>query len=351
MSSNASESRRKPGGANAPSEPVCNGKKLSQWLRRLDTAATDADQKMAADAIRSIGKPAIPFLLVALRQGGRHAQRAYNAFSVLGAEAVSAVDEIRRDPGPTPYFAGAALGAIGGPALEALETFLTHPDAMVRNAGAVGLSEGLSCEKFQPSDVRSFLPQLLKNLGDEHSSVRASTASLIGAIGADPSICVPALADLLHDHAHVVIATAAQALCRFGPAAAGALAPLLELQRTADAVIRQEILKAIARTAQPELYEVIKAALTDDAFGVRLAALDGLGYFPKHVSEVVPILIEVLERSDQAEMKWNALWALGRLGPLARAALPTVRKLLDNPNQAGGEETVRNTIGRIERSA
>ncbi|MCI0744468.1 MAG: HEAT repeat domain-containing protein [Verrucomicrobia subdivision 3 bacterium] len=331
----------------ASNEPSAYGKKLSHWLRRIDVSATDTDHHLAEAAIREIGQAAIPILLEALRRGGRDAQRAARAFRVLGPEAASAVAEIQSNPGPVPTFAGSALAGIGRQAFEALASFVTHPDPMVRSAGAEGLSDLALKKQIAPDEARGVLPQLAQNTQHIHPQVRARSASALGAFATEPDLCVPALTLLLDDDDDLVRFSASQALGRFGKAASAALPKLIAGARSPSGPERVACVTAIGQLGLSEGYEAVLAALDDEDILVRAASVNGLGFFPEHSAEVVPVLVGALE-GESRTLRWNALWALGRLGPLAKGALPAIRKWTDRPNEVGGEAILRRAIEQIE---
>jgi len=267
----------------------------------------------------------------------------------LGPEAASAVAEIQANPGPEPTFAGLALAGIGIAAFDALACFLLHSLPMVRSAGAEGFSQMLLDKQITPEQAERVLPQLLKNTRDTHQHVRARSASALGAIATQPATCVPALIVLLDDDSDLVRFSAAQALGRFGKAAWAALPKLIARARSPYGPERVACVESIAQLGLSKGYETILAALDDKDILVRVAAVNGLGSFPERSAEVVPILVGVMER-ESTTLKWNALWALGRLGPLAQGALPAIRKWSDRPNEVGGEAILRKAIEQIEQT-
>jgi HEAT repeat protein len=158
---------------------------------------------------------------------------------------------------------------------------------------------------------------------------------------------VPALIANLNDDANLVRCSAIQALGRFGRSAAVALPQLLILANSSYAPERCVSVQAISEIGLPEGFETVLVAANDGSTSVRHAALNGLGYFLNRSAEVVPLLVGVLER-EPCLSKWNALRALGRLGPLAKEALPAIRKWETRPNEVGGEPGLRKAIEEIE---
>ena len=331
---------------NFPDEPSFGGKNLGAWLRRLDVAASENDCEAAQNAIRTIGKTAIPFLLDGLQKGGRYAQRAAAAFHVLGEEAVSAIGDIERNPGPDPTFSGYALAGIGITALGSTISFLKHPEPMVRSAGAEAIANLMINKCLSEEQKRSCLHELLSNLNDAHPHVRARTASAIGLMGIEPARCVPQLMQLLDVRDNLSLCSVVQALGNFGEYALPAQPRILGFLKNGSGSLRQFCIGVLGRIGGQESFEAIVEAINDSDFSARSEAINGLGQFPERISKSLPILLQVLETGSSIE-KWNALNAIRDLGPLAKKALPVVNRLLANPNDAGGEPSILATIKAI----
>ena len=330
-----------------PHEPSYDGKKLSTWLRRLDSASSENDCAAAQIAIRTIGTAAIPFLLDGLQKGGRFAQRASAAFHVLGKEAAPAIGEIGRNPGPDPTFSGHALAGIGIAALETIVSFLKHSEPMVRSAGAEAIAQLVIEKQLSNEQKHDCLEQLLSNLKDEHPHVRARTADAIGLIGIEPVVCGPQLMQLLNTRDDLGLCSAVKALGSFGKHALPAQPKILTFFKHGKGPLRIFCIQTLARLGNKESFEALTEAVNDLDFSVRSGAICGLGQFPEEVSQSLPILLRVLETGSSIE-KWNALNALRNLGPLAKEALSVVKSLLDNPNDAGGEPSILATIKAIK---
>jgi HEAT repeat protein len=233
--------------------------------------------------------------------------------------------------------------------IDSVLSSLAHDDPSVRSKGAEGITDGLIHKRLTREQARVFLPQLLLNAQDRRNPVvRARSADAIGMIGAEPDACVPALIRLLDDRVNLVRSSAAHALGGFGKAASAALPRLLTiLTNDSYGPVRQMAVETLSQLSQPEAYQAVYAARNDKDSGVRNAAINGLGNYPDYATETLPFLVRVIETESESPA-WNVLWALGRLGPLAKDALPAVKKLLENPNRAGGETTVRKAIQQIE---
>lgn len=109
-----------------PNEPVCQGKRLSQWLRDFDNSSEPQIQAAAAEAVRHIGAPAVPFLVERLSEAQT---KQFNLAMQKWRRQQTAGYSIPRPPDPRfEAFAGLdALGSEGAAALPALEKLL-HED-------------------------------------------------------------------------------------------------------------------------------------------------------------------------------------------------------------------------------
>jgi hypothetical protein len=100
-----------------PQEPVYQDRRLSEWLRDFDDTAHPERQAGAAEAVRHIGPPAVPFLIEQLSEAKT---KQFRAEQEAWHERQSASDtDIPRPPNPR-HEAMAALDALGSQAATAL---------------------------------------------------------------------------------------------------------------------------------------------------------------------------------------------------------------------------------------
>jgi HEAT repeat protein len=371
--------------------------------------APDDGTELGATAARCLGAfpqdaaTVVPLLIAALKNPGRR-WSALNALANLGpaaAPAVPQVIDLLRDPDPNVRDqACLALGHVGPDAKAAvphLQKLLDDPDlraSAIRTLGQIG------------PDARAAVPQLvalLRHRRDWDQELAVVALSRIGDASA-----VPGLVAALRDGPEAQRA-ACRVLSALGPAAKAALPPLLDLVRQGQSEAAgqavgdlgtdsAEVIRALvltfgrepvedgdlvpaplealaylgpeARAAIPALIEGLLVRRGDDGLtagvvralvrlsedGGDLAALvadlDRAGHFERGYAEelrgvvveelgrlgpaaaaAVPTLIEGLASPDVA-VRWRAAAALGRVGPVARKAVPALTRALNDADPA-----------------
>jgi HEAT repeat protein len=237
------------------------------------------DRVRAADDLARLGKAARP----ALPKLRRALSDAEPAVALAAAEAVARLD------------------ADDTEAVDAIRTRLRHDDAKQRAAAAGALAD------LGPR-ARAALPALLAALSDKDGDARANAADAVGRIapGSPASAdAVGALTALLKDgQPEHVRRAAVRALLRLGPHARAAISALREgLSVTSDEHWTRANLEAVALLARfnPPPVELLAEAAAD--------------------------------RRSTYEARRTALEQLAALGPRARAALPTLLRMLKEPRQ------------------
>jgi HEAT repeat protein len=260
-----------------PSEPIHEGKYLSEWL--ADLKGTDPGvRKVAIEALGAIGEPAVPALIPLCEKGPSEVREAaILALAQIGPAAKAAVPTLihiaLRDltTNLCPV-AIKALGEMGEPAVGALITALKTYRPILQRAAAQALGHmGSEAKEAIPAlldamyssdeevqrqvvealgqidppakQVYSFLPKLKGR--DVHDRRAAAEALREKGPGAKPA--VRALAVALRDPDEEVRKLAAEALGRIGPAAKEAvpfLIPAMKernpaVQRAAAAALKQ----------------------------------------------------------------------------------------------------------------
>jgi hypothetical protein len=262
-----------------PSEPVFEGRSLSQWLKRLNSQGPE--KQHAEVAIRHIGTNALPYLLRWIRYeqprwriglfiilhrlggnvlpawmlidpGGARMNGAIDAWQVLGPEAKGAVEELSRlmqNPKEQTAARRAALVLpnLGPDALPSVLGALTNHQIVGRNLLA------LSTHRLAP-DARPAVPLLVQCLKDNDWEVAFGAEYSLGKLRMEPDLAVPALTEALrHSHPSVRVG-AAYALMHFGNEARPALSALLALLNDSDGAVRVAAADAI-RAIDPEAME------------------------------------------------------------------------------------------------
>ena len=191
-------------------------------------------------------------------------------------------------------------------------------------------------------------------LRDEHSPDRDRAALALGCLGPDARSAVPDLITAAGHPGHVRFAC--DALGRIGMHAELAIPLLMErireqsTQRDGLAYANSD-LQALARIGAPAV-PILTESLTarDEAF--RPFAADALGRIGPPAKAAVPSLIWAL--SDEAQrdafdpLRYKAVVALGRIGPEARPAIPALERLFAD-NMLGEWEPFHELVQALDR--
>lgn len=252
-------------------------------------------------------------------------------------------------------------GPTAAPAVPALVEVLGDRRASVREKAAFAIPRIGQGRK-------EAIPALVKALDDEDPWVRLRAAEGLGVFGADAAPAVPGLIAMLdaerfgdgsfpiwqhHD-------AAARTLGRIGPAAGDAVPVLI---RRCRGQARECFIFALGRmgSAAKDAVPVIAAALEAGPREVALNALGNIGQdaasaipaITKRIDDpqswkpalqaltkigpaAVPALVEVLGNPDPERRAYGAI-ALGRMGPPAKAALPSLEAMREDAAKGGPE--------------
>ena len=234
-----------------------------------------------------------------------------------------------------------AVEIVGPAAVPGLVGLLAHADEYVRQQAAICLG------KVGPG-AKDAVPALLAALKDKDSRVRKAAASAVRDIGADAAAGTDALREALNDWNWDVRRQAARALGKMG-AKQSVLDEIVERLADPDDKNRLEAVDALAQlqTAgavahlaralvedpDPDVRKraadyfrwnasaklaggvlgLLRAALSDRSFHVRVAVMAGLGRLGTTAREVVPDLIRNLDHGEY-EVRSTAVYTLGQVG-------------------------------------
>ena len=224
------------------------------------------------------------------------------------------------------YRTAYALGRIGPAAIPELVKALDDDKAFARSGAAKALGF------IGPKAVEA-APRLAAKLGDSDSEVRLQIAEALGQIG---PVAIPLIIPALSAPETLARTAATFALGSLGPAAQDAAQPLADLyHRETDLDVRANVIEALIKIRYDagKFVPLLLCALKADSHAVRHAAANGLLLTPAPDRNVVPPLLELLERGDSFT-KEQAAYVLGRIGPAAKAAAPLLVQAID----ALGEE-------------
>jgi len=180
----------------------------------------------------------------------------------------------------------------------------------------------------------STVPPLRRALRDSSRRVRRAAADAIGQIGSPALSAVP---DLLHAMAvgdSDFLEKASGVFEQLGSGAVPSILREIRPQARKEDDLLEAALNALAGVG-PAAVPQLRAALALGGDRATVSA-GALGAYGEASAAAVPELTKAL-RSADPQLRWMAARALGDIGPAARDALSSLRRLENDPN-----ETVRN---------
>jgi HEAT repeat protein len=195
--------------------------------------------------------------------------------------------------------------------------------------------------------AEEYLPVLIDTMKkDREPAVRQTAAVALGRIGSPAKSAVPALLEAYRSSVALSPASDPQgarraiveALGKIDPEPKAHLALLLEvLKKDRDGAVLALAaagtgeMGAPAKSAIPLLKEVLRLSLAaqpaTDPQGVRKITLDALSKIEQDTKAYVAVLIDVLQRDRDADVRLAALGSLKKLGAPAKAALPVLLEI------------------------
>jgi HEAT repeat protein len=250
-------------------------------------------------------------------------------------------------------YAARPLGEIGPAALWALLEAIDDPHTHVSPGGGVRLAlvrrgAALALGIIGPP-ARRALPQLIRRLRDRDPGVRRLVVGALASIDPAGKTVLPPVRRTLADSEPDVRERAVEALAALSRTGADA-ARISDLLEDPDRDVRAAAVKALEGYGAAGLPGLIRALAAKDT-GVRrgaanaIAGLDGAAAAP-----AVPALLEKGLADPDPHVRRISAHALGRIGRLARAALPALRALAADPS-AEVRRVAARAVGRITRGS
>lgn len=313
-------------------------------IPRLVTALGDERSDVgneAAVTLSEIGSSVVPAVTAALSdQNSRVRMKACDILGSLGPAAGSAV------PALLPLLqdkielvvrgAATAMGKINShseialPALNGVIRGDKSPWIAITAVRAVG--------EFGPA-AKSFAPLMLSLLNDRKIMLRAAAADALGRIGDDSVAVIEALVRALSDSDGAVTVSAANALSHIGAPAVPALVSKLSDESYRWLVVEVlEEMESEAESAVPALLELLK---TDDEHLKQeiFIALASIG--PK-ASSCTASMMKILENPAAGDDRAGAAYVLARIGE--KKAVPLLKEILKT---AQSEQMMRSAAWSI----
>lgn len=315
----------------------------------------------AAQAVRTMGDKAVPFLLESLR--------------ISKDEATSVpllVKDLRHKNEARRFRNSTVLEVIGEGAVDALmevilvEEDLEIVDVAVETLGRIGPKAQdaipLLVDIFRVNDKdrtekviraisgmgRDAVPLLLEGLGSPERLTRIGAVRTLQALGRDAEEAIPDLMDLVEGKESdlAVREWASQAVSELvNRGHEHLILEFLELMEDDSGVVRENAAFALGRIGEAAV-PMLRAALTHEKREVQYRAAFTLGAIGRSASVSTPDLIELL-KSDDVQLRRVACSTLGVFGPDAEAAVPELRKLLgDLDSQV--QQAAQRALGLIQ---
>ena len=240
-----------------------------------------------------------------------------------GVDDVPALREkLRAADATTRSEAATDLGFLGLDAVDAapdLAKLLDDAKPQVRLAAAAALL------RIKPKDVHSH-DVLPKGIGSEDTPTRRHAARAAALAGPGAAPLAGKLGALLKDPDILVRRTALQAIATLGPAAAEAVGPVTSLLDDPESAIdAADALGRIGPAARPAL-KALAHMLAGDAATQRWAAVRAMAQIGgDDASPAVKFMIGELSKASDVD-GYNMMIYLALLGPVAKDALPAVRR-------------------------
>jgi HEAT repeat protein len=255
------------------SEPVYQGKSVSDWVAALEppqSVSTRSKQAEAEEAIHAIGPDAIPSIL-RYRRGARvqRLELIRHACAVLGPEGEARIVDALNDSDP-----------------------------VVRET---------ALQVLPKTAFQAATDDIIKLVSDPVRPVRAAAVLTLLRLAPDHPETVTALIEALHDTS---------------PAASERD---LQFSRE-DAAVALGKLGPKAKAAIPDLMDL----LTDSNDDLREAAASAVWKIERNPS-VIPVLAERLQDARDYQTCVRVMKTLAEIGPAAKSAVPVIRKKIEDP--------------------
>jgi len=277
--------------------PAYQGRSLDSWLQDLTCTPCGPAFEPAADAIRAMGATAIPHLLQRIERGP-HEHLAVTAIRVLGPAARGAVPELTAFFRKEPSSSSAAMALVYLSAAKPVIEALSSPTQAVRENAIVTL--GYGGDRVDAAAV----PPLIEALEKGSAQARSTVIWALSMIHKREDLVTPALLRLVDDR---------------------------------DAYVRRSAVGGLALFNLPRASDQIIGALDDPDAAVRVGVARSLGENVYGITDetlvkriVAALIVRLNDPVD--DVRWNAAWALGAIGPRAKDAVVALTKLTTDVN-------------------
>ncbi len=177
------------------------------------------------------------------------------------------------------------------------------------------------------------VPALLEQLGSESAEIRAHAAHALGRLGPAAQGAAEALAKLVGDRDKEVRREAVRALAQIRPPAEVVIPLFCRLLREAEPEVRLHAMEAMAREGQAVVPPLIEALGHEEACYWACLVLAEIG---ADAVAAVPVLARLARSDPRAEVRREAILTLAAIGPSAASAVPDLMALVAQDAVNGG---------------
>jgi HEAT repeat protein len=287
-----------------PKEASYRGKSVSEWL---NVAKWTNRNKEACEAFQQMGPKAVPALMRMARNYDSPSQRAYRKVWPLIPTWGQKRLRVPRLPSDEQFYSnvGFAISLTGSQNIPALTKALKDSNDGVRRAGGAALV-------FLKAESAPAVHGLVQALEDKQGIVRVYATIALGQIGITNRVAIPGLIKALLDNEQSKTGTG-----------------MVAVRVNAAKVLGN--MGSDAKLAVPALQKLMLAppwsSFTDLEEATKIQAALALWKIASDLNPLLPFLIELLETTTYASTQFMILDVLAEIGPPAKAAIPTIRKV------------------------
>ncbi|MEO1995319.1 MAG: HEAT repeat domain-containing protein [Planctomycetaceae bacterium] len=329
------------------------------FLAELQFALRDKNPNVrwyAAEAIGQLpkrGLVAIPDLIKQLSdvEVTREAQEVWiasgRALSSIGSPAIPALIECLRDVESPRYYAAAATIAT-----MTTDVSAAAPVLISQLSKTSGQSKWVSLMVLVKTGdaAKPAIPELIKATHDMDFHIQTAACDVLGALGASARPAVPRLVQLLSHRITSVRGHAAYGLGEIGPVPdQDVVGHLLLGASDKHDFVREKALQALARIGKQAVSTLptLQKHLRNVEYANRVHAAYAVWRISGHNQEPLQILLQLASERDS---DLEAIMMIGRLGPAAGAAVPTMIEYLGSDDPDIRLESAQ-TLGQIGAAA
>ena len=203
--------------------------------------------------------------------------------------------------------------------------------------GCPGVLHALKFRELSDAEVN----ELIGSLAIEDEQLRRQVARLLGTLEAQREASVPALVGLLGDESYWVIHAALWSLERLEQRDPVTISKVYALIERED--VRFDAIQFLARStaASAEALAAVQAGLGKSSQATEF--LDALGNAPpQSISPaLIPDLLHLCRAGADLDQRLSAIDVLAGMGPAARSAVPAMKELLADGENADLEQSLR----------